>query len=364
MAGFNTASLDQLNLAIEKCEYRNFPKAILDYARRVLSKTAQDLYLFLTAEAVYHEHKMVKISRQSMADAIFRSVKTVGRLLNELQSKSFILRKRTRPLSIYVRAPKDIVEKMLIKNTRRPRCIKKDQRDIFVPLKKATHINYINTNNNKYNNTQQSVELRDKSDHEPSDNKIIVSFLNKEVPMTNSTEQNKRLLADAEERMRKTEQELSRTKERYDQKMMPFRRKEEESMDDYLEKVRSIYSEGIKEAQGDMKRLVWLEGYRDSCKVEINSLKSHLLEESDLGKNNDSQNSDRKVDAYFLNKIKDSVKDNNIVRQMVYEIEKGTLRKSYRNGADLSIQFAIAIALKRYREGKWLSAYTGSRRSY
>src|ERR1043165_49437 len=115
----SAASLEKLNEAIKNCEYRNFPKGVTDNARITLNKTEKDCFEFLFERVGYDKQRVVKITRAEIAKEILRSEKTVSRCLKKMEKEYFIIViRRNHYFEIHVRAPADVIDKMLANNRR------------------------------------------------------------------------------------------------------------------------------------------------------------------------------------------------------------------------------------------------------
>jgi len=302
-----TATIHDFKLASQQCEYRNFAVQILSHARSTLSRCAQITWEFLFTAAYFKQDWKLTISQSQIGAGIGRTVRTVNRILYELESKGYLRRwRKHRQLFVQVLAPQTIVDNMLRKPARRSARSIIEPSDIFVTRQLPPPLNI---NNNINNNRDSQVNA---PNHVPVSTPVVVNF--------------------------------SDTLEKYQQQ-------KEKLEQEFTEICRQIIKNPDKRSElyDQQKKIADKMGM---VRIKIMQITQHIKNaDQEKNKNCSNYNHSRRLTPHDWQRLQKAIGrqqgGEKIIDEIAYSVVEGQLSRGK------TTSHGVSIALKLYRENRW-----------
>lgn len=295
------ANITDFQAASRQCEYRNFAVEILSHASRSLSKCAKDTWEFLFTSAYFKPKWTLEITQSQIGAGIFRTIRTVNRILSELEQKGYLRRwRKHRQLMIQVLAPQQVIDSMLRKPPRRSSRSIIEPSDIFVSRERPTHLNI----NNIINNNRREADPTNSTVSNP----VVVNF------------------SDTLEKYQKRKQELDQEFNEVCQEII----KNPDKRSELYDKQRQI-----------------------SQKIAMIEVKIMQMKSVDQEKNKICSNSNqyRRLTPHDWQRLQNALGRRERGEKIMHEIAYAVIQGPLSRGKTTS--HGVSIALKLHRENRW-----------
>ncbi len=330
----------------EKKEYRVYPTAILEYLRQDhrINDAEHLCWLYLLDMAYFENEWVIKRSREQIAQDLRKQPRTISRILRKLEECGYIMsRRQCGDISEYaVRFPKEAVDKIMIEMPNRKKAakintgsnttksIKENFHEVLPKVARGVARFGTNTINNTMltnNNCAGNIVNKKNEIAKP----VVVGDLKIH------SEKNKKQLEENQNHIEMITSQLIAEKDRIKRYDLTKQRNALES-----ENERIIMNENQK-------------FQRQQQKSERAAEQKQYINDPSYMSNKPGA---RSVSDFQLKRIQHSLEkigqlSHQLVNEVVYEVRFGSLCVARDSQRETAIDYAINIAMKLVREGRW-----------